>query len=80
MVKRVYWEDITLLVAGRMGPRSYREYVEAMVKNLGLESNVRFLGYVEQDKLPLLYNAADLTVVPSYSEGSPLVTPESLAC
>jgi len=35
---------------------------------------------VQQDKLPLLYNAADLTVVPSYSEGSPLVIPESLAC
>ncbi|MGC9106732.1 MAG: glycosyltransferase family 4 protein [Infirmifilum sp.] len=80
MVKRVYGEDITLLVAGRMGPRSYREYVEAMVKSLGLENNVRFLGYVEQDKLPLLYNAADLTVVPSYSEGAPLVIPESLAC
>ncbi|MGC9107033.1 MAG: glycosyltransferase, partial [Infirmifilum sp.] len=63
-----------------MGPRSYREYVEAMVKNLRLGSNVRFLGYVEQDRLSLLYNAADLTVVPSYSEGAPLVIPESLAC
>ena len=73
-------QDITLLVAGRMGPRSYREYVEAMVKSLGLENNVRFLGYVQHNKLPLLYNAADLTVVPSYSEGGPLVTPESLAC
>jgi glycosyltransferase involved in cell wall biosynthesis len=28
----------------------------------------------------LLYNAADVTVAPSYSEGAPLVTPESLAC
>jgi glycosyltransferase involved in cell wall biosynthesis len=80
MVKKVYGEDITLIVAGRMSPRSYREYVEAMVKNLGLENNVSFLGYVQQDKLPLLYNAADLTVVPSYSEGAPLVIPESLAC
>jgi len=80
MLKRVYGEDITLLVAGRIGPKSYREYIEAMVKSLGLENNVRFLGYVQQDKLPLLYNAADLTVVPSYSEGSPLVIPESLAC
>jgi glycosyltransferase involved in cell wall biosynthesis len=80
MVEKVYGEDITLLVAGRMGPRSYREYVEAMVKGLGLENNVRFLGYVQDGKLPLLYNAADLTVVPSYSEGGPLITPESLAC
>ncbi|WP_434730809.1 glycosyltransferase family 4 protein [Thermogladius sp. KZ2Tp1] len=80
MVKRVYGENITLLVAGRIGPKSYKEYVEVMVKSLGLENNVGFLGYVQQDKLPLLYNAADLTVVPSYSEGGPLITPESLAC
>ncbi|WP_042666887.1 glycosyltransferase [Desulfurococcus amylolyticus] len=80
MAERVHGGDTTLLVAGRVGPRSYREYVEAVVKSLGLESNVGFLGYIEQDKLPLLYNAADLTVVPSYSEGGPLITPESLAC
>jgi len=63
MAKKVYEEDIILLVASKM-----------------LESDVRFLSYVQQDKLPLLYNAADLTIVPSYSEGSPLVIPESLAC
>jgi len=28
----------------------------------------------------VLYSATDLTVVPSYSEGGPLITPESLAC
>jgi len=38
------------------------------------------VGYVEHNKLPAVYNSADLTIVPSYSEGSPLVIPESLAC
>jgi glycosyltransferase involved in cell wall biosynthesis len=37
-------------------------------------------GYVKNELLPLLYNAADITIVPSYSEGGPLTTPESLAC
>jgi hypothetical protein len=37
------------------------------------------LGY-ENKLLPTLYNAADITIVPSYSEGGPLITPESLAC
>ena len=41
---------------------------------------MKLLGYVDYEKLSLLYNAADLTIVPSYSEGAPLVIPESLAC
>jgi hypothetical protein len=47
---------------------------------LKLEENIKMLGYVEHELLPLLYNAADITIVPSYSEGAPLVIPESLAC
>lgn len=43
--------------------------------------NVRFLGSISQDKLPLYYNAADLLVVPSLSEeGFGRVILESLAC
>jgi glycosyltransferase involved in cell wall biosynthesis len=80
ILKRMYREDFTLLIAGRLGPKSYREYVYSMVKNPKLADNVRILGYVQQDKLPLLYNAADIAIVPSYSEGSPLVIPEALAC
>jgi len=38
------------------------------------------LGYVKDELLPLLYNATDATIVPSYSERAPLVIPESLAC
>jgi hypothetical protein len=30
IVERVYGDDITLLVVGRTGLKSYREYVEAM--------------------------------------------------
>jgi glycosyltransferase involved in cell wall biosynthesis len=39
-----------------------------------------FLGCIEDTLKPLLYNATDVTVTPSYSEGAPLVIPESLAC
>jgi hypothetical protein len=51
-----------------------------MIRGLRLEENVKMLGYVKNELLPLLYNAADITIVPSYSEGAPLVIPESLAC
>ena len=80
IVKKAYGDDFTLLIIGKLGPKSYREYVEELVRGLGLVDNVKMLGYVEDKLLPLLYNAADITVTPSYSEGAPLVIPESLAC
>jgi glycosyltransferase involved in cell wall biosynthesis len=80
MLRRIYGDNFTLLIAGRLGPKTYREYVESMVKALKLEENIKMLGYVEHRLLPLLYNATDVTVVPSYSEGGPLITSESLAC
>jgi len=80
MLRRIYGDSFTLLIPGRLGPKTYREYVENMVRGLKLEGNVKMLGYVKNELLPLLYNAADITIVPSYSEGAPLVIPESLAC
>jgi glycosyltransferase involved in cell wall biosynthesis len=80
MLRRIYGDNFTLLIAGRLGLKTYREYVENMVRGLKLEENIKMLGYVEHELLPLLYNAADITVAPSYSEGAPLVIPESLAC
>jgi glycosyltransferase involved in cell wall biosynthesis len=80
MLRRIYGDNFTLLIAGRLGPKTYREYVENMIRGLRLEEDVKMLGYVEHRLLPLLYNAADITIVPSYSEGGPLTTPESLAC
>jgi len=70
--------EFTALFVGRMGPPSYRRYVEDMIERFDL--NVKLLGWVPYEELPYIYNAADVTVVPSYSEGSPLVIPESLAC
>jgi len=80
IVKKAYGDDFTLLIVGKLGPKSYREYVEGLVRGLGLVDNVKMLGYVEYQRLPMVYSSANLTIVPSYSEGSSLTTPESLAC
>jgi glycosyltransferase involved in cell wall biosynthesis len=80
MLRRIYGDNFTLLVVGRLGPKTYREYIEGMAKSLRLENNVKMLGYMKDKLLPLLYNVADVVIVPSYSEGSPLVIPEALAC
>jgi len=70
--------EFTALFVGKMGPLSYRRYVDDMIRGFGL--NVKLMGWVPDDELAYIYNSADVTVVPSYSEGSPLVIPESLAC
>lgn len=70
-------QDVLLAIAGR-GPleQELRERIQAA----GLSNHVRLLGFVPDATLPLLYRAADLSVVPSQSfEGFGLVTLESLA-
>lgn len=52
----------------------------ARSRTLGLQDVVSFAGAVPQDELPSWYRAADLTVLPSRSEGVPNVLLESLAC
>jgi glycogen(starch) synthase len=50
------------------------------IARLNLESNVRLLGYVPDEQLPLAYRAADFSVMPSLSlEGFGLSAVESLA-
>jgi glycosyltransferase involved in cell wall biosynthesis len=74
------WKRLHITLVGRLGPKTYKEYVEEMIRRLRLEESVKTLGYVENERLPIIYNSADLAIVPSYSEGAPLVIPESLAC
>lgn len=69
--------DVWLAIAGK-GP--LKDELAAQVRNLGLEEYVHLLGYVPDEQLPLCYEAADLTVVPSLSlEGFGLILLESLA-
>jgi glycosyltransferase involved in cell wall biosynthesis len=70
--------EVWLAIAGK-GPQ--RHALEQQVQDLGLTQNVQFLGYVPDEQLPLCYQAADLSIVPSQSlEGFGLVLLESLAC
>jgi glycosyltransferase involved in cell wall biosynthesis len=70
--------DVWLAIAGK---GALRPVLEQQVIALGLQEQVKFLGYVPDDRLPVAYQAADLTVVPSQSlEGFGLILLESLAC
>jgi D-inositol-3-phosphate glycosyltransferase len=79
---------IRVLVAGgsndgSAGPAEETNEIQrlrTLVDELGLSASVQFVGAVEQDRLPLYYRAADLTVMPSTYESFGLVAVESLAC
>lgn len=71
------YPDLQLFIAGE-GPD--RKPLEAGVHARGLADTVKFLGPVPQAMLPEWYRAADLTVLPSRSEGTPNVLLESIAC
>jgi glycosyltransferase involved in cell wall biosynthesis len=50
------------------------------VRQLHLEGEVRFVGFIPEDELPLWYNAARLFAFPSLYEGFGLPVLEAMAC
>jgi glycosyltransferase involved in cell wall biosynthesis len=60
-----------------VGSGSLRSELEARVRKLGLDDSLRFVGH--QSDIPGWLALADLTVLPSFYEGLPLVAIESLA-
>jgi glycosyltransferase involved in cell wall biosynthesis len=63
-----------------IGDGPLRRHLESMADQLGLGGRVRFLGSVPHDSLPRWFQAADLFVLPSRSEGVPTVLLEASAC
>lgn len=63
-----------------IGEGPMRQAIEAMAQSAGLASRMRFVGRVAPAALATWYRAADLTALPSRSEGIPNVLLESMAC
>jgi len=68
--------DGTLLVAGQ---GSMLPLLRERARLLGVGERVKFLGVVEYSKLPLLYRASDVFVLPSLSEAFGIVLLEAMA-
>jgi glycosyltransferase involved in cell wall biosynthesis len=70
--------DVGLVIAGK---GTQQDALTQQASALGIENHVKFLGYLPDEQLPIAYQAADLTIMPSQSlEGFGLVLLESLAC
>ena len=70
-------EPNTVLIIIGKGP--YQSVLENLTKKLGIQKNVKFLGYVAKDELLEAYSAATLFVLPSFAEGLPTVILEAMA-
>src|SRR5258708_12013181 len=69
-----------VIVGGKLQEDKELQQLRALAAELSISQRVRFLGARPQIELPLLYSAADITVVPSYHESFGMVAVESLAC
>jgi glycosyltransferase involved in cell wall biosynthesis len=69
-------DSILLLV----GDGSLRSQLESEASYLGVASQVRFLGFLNQSQLPAIYKSADLMVLPSAYEPFGVVVNEAMCC
>jgi glycosyltransferase involved in cell wall biosynthesis len=68
----------TLVIAGRKG--WFYDDLFKTIEDLNLKAEVILTGYIPDEELPFLYNAADLFVYPSLYEGFGLPVLEAMAC
>ncbi len=76
-------DDVRLLILGEDstdGEESEKERLKAIASAAGVRDRVDFLGSVAHHELPFFYSAADVCVMPSYSESFGLVGLEAQAC
>jgi glycosyltransferase involved in cell wall biosynthesis len=71
------YPDILLYIAGK---GALADTLQTQIKELELTNNVKLLGFVPDEQLPLCYRAANFSVVPTVAlEGFGLIVIESLA-
>jgi glycosyltransferase involved in cell wall biosynthesis len=73
---QIHYPEVTLHL---LGNGSEKETIEKVIAKLGLQKNVKLLGYIEgKEKAQELVNA-DIFILPSYSEGCPISLLEAMA-
>lgn len=72
-------QQYQLLFVGRI-PEIVLAQLRQQIKNLGLEAEVIFTGYVSDAELIQLYNLCEALVFPSWHEGFGLPALEAMAC
>lgn len=69
-----------LYVVSGHGTRSYEDYLMKKARNLADRQQILFTGYISKEELHTYYNAADVFILTSLSEGSPVAVQKAFSC
>ena len=74
--------DLKLVKVGRSsgGEQGFRRRTLSAVRELGLERDVVFTGFLAEEELPAWYSAAECLALPSFYEGFGFPVVEAMAC
>lgn len=76
-IVKKFVSDVHVYIAGS-GPDESK--LRRLVKELDIEENVEFLGFVQGDRKYSYFKSVDIFVLPSLWESAPLVLPEAMMC
>jgi hypothetical protein len=77
VLRQLHGNRFLLIIVGE----GYMErYLRDMVRSSDLDGQVRFVGKVPNDQIPVWMNAADFFILPSLDEGTPNTVLEALSC
>lgn len=72
-------KNILVFAVGLFSDEVYRKEIIAMIRDEGLQKNIVFLGFKEDDKVIREYKSSNISVVPSFAETFGKVAIESMA-
>lgn len=78
-LKKIHEQGTKSIELWIVGDGPYKKKLQELTASLGLQNNVKFLGGIGHEKLPRIYNQADIFVLANFQEITPAVN-EALAC
>lgn len=70
--------SLSLIIAGT-GSKAYEDKLQGLIEELSLGKQITMIGFVEGEKKQKLISESQFVCVPSFSEGMPLVSLETMA-